>query len=473
MAFKSKPFDNRVGPGSTETSSLCPVCLKRVDAERRHTDAEVWLHKSCPEHGEFSTPVWRGPPLWEDWRRPKLPSPPDPKLPAPVHGCPFDCGLCRGHRQRSCTVIVDVTERCNLVCPVCFAGSTREGPDDPDRDELGRRFDGIFQKSPGCNVQLSGGEPTVRDDLPDIVAMGRSAGFGFIQVNTNGIRIARDEPFVKRLAEAGLDSIFLQFDGTSDTIYRKLRGRALFREKVAAVAMCEKAHLGVVLVVTVVPGLNDRDLGPVLKFAMENVPVVRGVHFQPISYFGRFPAPPTPSDRITLPELMRAIESQTMGAFPVNRFSPPGCENAMCSFSAKFLVQSDQSVHPLLPIWQGCREGIETAEEGARRSISQTARQWSGVPRADLFPPPEKETKLQADGSAGAPNANSMDLDQFIRQVRTRTLAVSAMAFQDAWTLDLDRVKDCCIHVADTRGRLIPFCLYHLTSASGKGLYRP
>lgn len=457
-------------PKNTHTLSLCPICLKRISAHRREVNGEVWLHKCCPEHGECSTPIWRGPPFWAEWQRPKHPSPPDHKRLPSVHGCPFDCGLCRNHRQQSCTVVIDVTQRCDLVCPVCFAGSTRQGPDDPDLNALRQRFETVFQTSPGCNIQLSGGEPTVRDDLPDIVAMGRSAGFGFIQVNTNGIRLAKDETFVKRLVDAGLDSIFLQFDGTSDDIYQKLRSRGLMENKLATIAACEKVDLGVVLVVTVVPGVNDHNLGAILRLAVENTPVVRGVHFQPISYFGRFPAMPNALNRITLPELMRAIETQSKGAFPVERFSPPGCENAMCSFSAKFLVQPDHSVHPLLPAWQGCCGETQTAEEGARRSISQTARQWSGVPRAHLRATSEIEPAPPANVPLGKNKV--MDLDQFLRQVRARTLAVSAMAFQDAWTLDLDRIKDCCIHVADARGRLIPFCLYNLTTVSGKGLYR-
>lgn len=452
------------------TLSLCPVCLKRVDAVRREVGGEVWLHKHCAEHGEFSTPIWRGSPSWNEWRRPKRPGSPVEGRRPPARGCPFDCGLCRDHRQRSCTVIIDVTQRCNLVCPVCFASSIRSGPEDPGLDELKHRFEAVSRMSPGSNIQLSGGEPTLRDDLPEIVRLGKDAGFSFIQLNTNGIRLARDGGYLERLAGAGLDSVFLQFDGTRDDIYLRLRGRALLESKLAVLAECAKANLGVVLVVTVAPGVNDGDLGAILNLAVQETPVVRGVHFQPISYFGRFPAPPAPESRITLPELMRAIETQTHGAFPANRFSPPGCENAMCSFSAKFLVGSNHSVRPLLPVWQGCCGQVEPAEEGARRSISQTARQWSAAPPAisgsccsgGVLQPPEAAMETE----------EAMDLDQFIREARTRTLAVSAMAFQDVWTLDLDRVQDCCIHVADAGDRLIPFCLYNLTSISGKGLYR-
>ncbi len=462
---------NPVDREDAHTLSLCPVCLKRIDAVRRTRGDEVWLHKRCTQHGEFSTPIWRGSPFWAEWQRPKSASSPVQGRRPQKKGCPFDCGLCLDHRQRSCTVISDVTRRCDLACPVCFAASTREGPEDPDLNELTHRFETVSRVSPGSNIQLSGGEPTLREDLPDIVAIGKNAGFSFIQLNTNGIRLARDGRYLDSLASAGLDSIFLQFDGTREDIYRILRGRPLLETKLAAVSECGKLNLGVVLVVTVVPGVNDDDLGAILNLAVEKTPVVRGVHFQPISYFGRFPAPPGDESRITLPELMRAIETQTRGGFPVNRFSPSGCENAMCSFSTKFLVQTDRSVRPLLPIWQGCCGAPESAEEGARKSISQTARQWS----AALPDSSTAECGKDANPPAAVPlgTKEPVDLDQFIRQVRTRTLAVSAMAFQDAWTLDLDRVRDCCIHVADAQDRLIPFCLYNLTSISGERLYRP
>ncbi len=471
MAFVSNNKANHLPREAVHTLSLCPVCLKRIDAILVEMDGEVLLKKQCRQHGNFSTPVWRGSPSMKQWRRPKRPVSPGPGDRLSIHGCPFDCGLCCSHRQQSCTVLINVTQRCDLVCPVCFAASSTKGPPDPDLEELRRRFETVSLKSPGANIQLSGGEPTLRDDLPAIVALGKDAGFGFIQLNTNGIRLAQDSGYLKRLVDAGLDSIFFQFDGTHDHVYLKLRGQALLERKLETIAACGRENLGVVLVVTVVPGVNDHNLGAILKLAVEQTPVIRGVHFQPVSYFGRFPDLPSPENRITLPEVMRAIEAQTQGAFSVDQFSPSGCENAMCSFSGKFLVQPDLSVHSLLPAWQGCCGRPESAQEGALKSITLTARQWATVPQDDLVA-----------AHAGVPIASStepkgkremMDLDQFIHQVRTRTLAISAMSFQDAWSLDLERVQDCCIHVVDTQGRLIPFCLYNLTSVSGKRLYRP
>jgi hypothetical protein len=223
---------------SQPTESLCPVCLARLTARRVVHGAAVYLEKTCPDHGFFAARIWDGEPAFAGWQRPKIPIRP-PYCGQPVDkGCPFDCGLCPDHRQRSCTIILEVTKRCNLACPVCYADAGGMDSADPPLTMIAGWFATARQAGTGCNIQLSGGEPTLRDDLPHIVAMGRAAGFDFIQINTNGLRLARDPEFVKKLRAAGLSSVFLQFDGTTDAIYRTLRGRDLLKDKLAAIATC-------------------------------------------------------------------------------------------------------------------------------------------------------------------------------------------------------------------------------------------
>ena len=225
-------------PSSQPTASLCPVCLARLDARRVLRGPAVYLEKACPEHGFFATRIWDGEPAFTGWQRPKIPTRP-PHCARPVDkGCPFDCGLCPDHRQRSCTIILEVTQRCNLACPVCYADAGRRDSTDPSLDTIAEWYAAARRAGTGSNIQLSGGEPTLRDDLPGIVSMGREAGFGFIQINTNGLRLARDPAFVRGLKAAGLSSVFLQFDGTDDAIYRKLRGRDLLEDKLAAIEAC-------------------------------------------------------------------------------------------------------------------------------------------------------------------------------------------------------------------------------------------
>jgi hypothetical protein len=312
-----------------------------------------------------------------------------------------------------------------------------------------------------CNLQLSGGEPTVRDDLPDIVRLARAAGFTFIQINTNGLRLATEPDYAARLAEAGASSAFLQFDGTNDAIFTALRGRALLAGKLEAVTRLHRAGIGAVLVPTVKPGVNDHDLGAILRLAASLSPAVRGVHFQPVSYFGRYPGPPAAADRITLPEIMRLLDVQTGGAASPAHFNPPGCEHALCSFSGKYLVQPDGTLTPLSRSGPcGCTPGSapESAADGAERAKSQVAANW-------ILP-------ALPDKAVHAPGRTPDGLDLFLENARTRILTVSAMAFMDVWTLDLDRLRGCCIHVATPDGRRVPFCAHYLTAMDGTKLYQ-
>ena len=457
--------------------SVCPECLGRIEGRLVEEGGRVRLVKRCPEHGEFSTVVWRGEPAFSSWARPKIPFGGGPRE-AVGQGCPYDCGLCARHNQRTCTALVEVTSRCNLGCPVCFADSGGTGRD-LDHDTLARMFDQIMARTGGCNLQLSGGEPTVRGDLPQIVALARRAGFGFVQLNTNGLRLAEDPGLAVELSGAGLSSIFLQFDGVRDEVYRTLRGRDLFETKVRAVDNASGAGLGIVLVPTVARGVNTDQLWDMVRFGLDRQPFVRGVHFQPMSYFGRYPAGFTP-DHVTLPELMTGLEAQSGGLVKVGDFLPPGCEHALCSFSGKYMTREDGSLTRLGSATCDCTP--KPAEAGALKSIGVTARQWS-APAAQapqsLDPPLSGQGAEPLAGRGAASRISSTptptsdnDLDRFLARARTHTFTISAMAFQDAWSLSLERLQGCCIHVAQPDGRLVPFCAFNLTSRDGRGLYR-
>jgi 7,8-dihydro-6-hydroxymethylpterin dimethyltransferase len=207
----------------SRTESLCPVCLRRLPARRIREGETVYLEKTCPDHGLFRTRIWKGSQAFKDWRLPKTPVPPPVVYRDIDQDCPFDCGLCPDHHQRSCTILLEVTRRCDQGCPVWYAGARPEGQD-PSPEDINRWYRRAWEAGGDCNIQLSGGEPTLRDDLPDIVALGPKRGFHFIQLNTNGLRLARDRGYLKALKKAGLASIFLQFDGIYDEVYRRLRG---------------------------------------------------------------------------------------------------------------------------------------------------------------------------------------------------------------------------------------------------------
>jgi uncharacterized radical SAM superfamily Fe-S cluster-containing enzyme len=445
----------------SETESVCPECLARIPATRVARGDDVYLKKTCPEHGDCSAVIWRGLPAYASWVRPKLPSYPDHPFTTVDRGCPFDCGLCPDHRQQSCCVLFEVTQRCDLHCPVCFADVGDHPTPDPGWHEIEGWYRRLLEAGGPFNIQLSGGEPCLRDDLPDIIALGRSLGFSFFQVNTNGLRLSRDVDYLKRLKEAGLSTVFLQFDGVCDCIHEKLRGRQLAAQKQAAIESCAEQHLGVVLVPTLVPGINADDIGGIIEFGVRHAPTVRGVHVQPISYFGRYPHPPRDADRITIPEIIRAIEAQTGGALKRESFCPPGGENALCSFHGNFVLMPDSQLVPLTKHSPetGCCCKTTQAKQGAAQSREFVARKWSLSDNVIERRP------------AGEPSLG--EWDEFLARAQTHTFCISGMAFQDAWTLDLERLRDCYIHTVSPSSKLVPFCAYNLTDQHGHSLYRP
>ena len=240
--------------------------------------------------------------------------------------------------------------------------------------------------------------------------------------------------------------MFLQFDGTEDQIYQSIRGRSLLDIKIKAIECCGKQEIGVVLVPTLIPGINTHNIGGIIKFALENHPVIRGVHFQPVSYFGRIPNEPTDQDRITLPEVIQSIEEQTDGLIKAANLKP---HNGRCSFSGSFTRQPDGSLKPVI---SSCCAGPERADELARKTRTFVARQWSGTQNLTI----------------ATPSTNSWD--NLLQQLKTYAFSISGMAFQDVWNVDIDRLKNCCIHVVSPEGKLIPFCAYNLTNKGALNL---
>lgn len=454
-----------------KTYSVCPICLERIPAQLLFQNGSWYMEKICAQHGKYRTVVWRGvaPSLiaWGNYHPPK-------EMEEDLPHCPNDCGLCDKHLQNTCCVLVEVTDRCNLRCPVCFAQSGEKLPESERGKEgakLERSVDALledfhFLVNNGCKfIQLSGGEPTVRDDLPEIVSAAKRAGATSVQLNSNGLRLGKEPEFTKRLAEAGLDFVFMQFDGLDDEIYRALRGRPLLEEKLEAIKVCGENGIGVTLVPTVVPKVNDHQIGAIIRFGAKNSPVVRGVHFQPISYFGRYPEPPKDENRITLPEIVAAIEQQTEGQIRQTDLAPSSCDHPRCGFHGDFVIMQDKLV-TLAPKGSAatpsdccCKTVGEISEnhkseEEALRNRNFVARRW----KRNL------SLEREASNHTGTDNTdNLMDFDAFLARVAANGFTVTGMAFQDAYNLDLERLRRCSLHVYE-EGRIIPFCAKYLTS---------
>lgn len=452
------------------TESVCPVCLRPVAAERVAEGDNIYLRKSCLAHGSFQTILWRGLASYERWAKTRVSSShPKVSSPSTTLGCPFDCGLCAEHRQQTCCVVLEVTQLCNLQCPVCFASANSHGASDPALSEIASWCQTLMNNGGPFNIQLSGGEPTLRDDLPQVIELVRGLGFSFVQLNTNGIRLAQDRDYVRQLKAAGLGCVFLQFDGVSDDVYRAIRGRNLLQVKLEAIRNCAEFELGVVLVPTLVPGVNTAHIGEIISLAVSYTPTVRAVHFQPVSYFGRYPQPPSDADRITLPEVMQEIESQTAGQFLMKDFYPASGENAFCEFHGKFWIDSYGAVEAAARAATSCcappidetlvqlSAKVEGNGEGARRAREFVARHWSMAQQNSI---PDND-----------PAFDVSSFDKFLGSGR-QSFCISGMAFQDAWNLDLARLRECFLHVLSPDQKIVPLCAYNLTGADGRTLYR-
>jgi uncharacterized radical SAM superfamily Fe-S cluster-containing enzyme len=418
------------------TSSVCPVCLARVPAERVRLDGRVFLRKTCPTHGASQSLVWRGRVDMETWiGESESASPTD-------RACPDACGLCPDHLQGTCCVLLEVTNRCNLECRFCFADGG--GPDQPSLSQIRLWLHQLAV--PGKTlVQLSGGEPTLRDDLPEIVAAAKEAGCRYVQLNTNGIRLGEDPAYVGMLAEAGLSFVFMQFDGMDDCIYEQLRGRPLFEVKQRAIAHCAAHNVGVTLVPTLVPGINTESIGDIVGFGVSQAPAVRGVHFQPVSHLGRVPVVPTDDSRLTLDDLLCELERQTHGLISTDHLLPSRCDHPLCGFHGDFVVLGDGTLAPLsrrrTPAGECC-----PAPSTPEQSRLFVARRWQR-PQASV---------------AGRGDGDMREMESFLVRTRSHGFTVTAMAFQDAGTLDTERLRRCSLHIFDD-GRFVPFCAYYLS----------
>ena len=425
------------------TYSICPKCGKQISAEILIKDDGVYLDKTCPEHGNYSVLIWKNKRDIQAWYGDT-----GPAVTLKNGLCPEYCmknGLCPEHKSSTCCTLLEVTERCNLNCRFCFADK-KNGPDitlDKIKEEISS-----FVKPGRTLVQLSGGEPTLRDDLPEIIRTAGELGCKYVQLNSNGIRLAEDKNYVKKIAEAGLSFVFMQFDGTEDEVYLKLRGRKLFAIKEKAIENCAKHGLGVTLVPTIVPGINSMQIGEILSYGIMKSPAVRGVHFQPVGHLGRIPSIPENRSRFTLDELMSEIEEQTGGLIKAENLQPAQSDHPLCGFHGDFIVTRNRKIYPLTVKRSdapACCCGIDDLATRKREFIG---RRWKRTEPSPCCQEPFYE--------------DMSDMDSFLSGVTLNGFTVTSMAFQDAGNIDIERLQMCRLHVAK-EGKLIPFCVNYLT----------
>jgi uncharacterized radical SAM superfamily Fe-S cluster-containing enzyme len=442
-----------------KTESLCSICFRVLPARRIAEEGKVYLEKLCPEHGYCKTLVWDNDKHFIEWSEFKSA---ECKLIqkrsiAADKGCPYECGLCYQHQQDTCVAIFEITNQCNLSCPICFASSGANNVNQPDLELIHKMYQKLLETAGQVPVQFSGGEPTLRDDLPEILALGVKLGYPHLQVNTNGIRIAKEIDYLKRLRDSGASVIYLQWDGMDDEVYRRIRGCDLIKIKLQALENCARLKIGIVLVPTLVPYINTGHIGDMIRLAKLWVPTVKGIHFQPISYLGRYLKAPENRDRMTIPKLLQYLEKQTCGEIKQEHFVPPSCEHPHCSFSGFFVILQNGKLKATTQFEQRMNnEACCSVKFPAQSAKSFLTRRWRYIKQ-------ERPT-------SGEIKINSwMELYE---RARSHYLCISGMAFQDVWNIDLERLKRCCIHVFTSKGRLVPLCAYYLTNQKGKRLYK-
>ena len=421
-----------------KTWSICPICRKRIPAQRINVGNEVFIKKACVDHGSFESIVWRGFTDFNEWIGSS-----EPIVPRDLN-CIDDCGICSEHLQKTCCVLINITDRCNLNCKFCLANQENSGIE-PSLDDIRNTLKKIIEKDKTL-VQLSGGEPTTRDDLPQIIEMAKDLGAKYVQLNSNGIRLAEDVEFVRQLAKAGLSFVFMQFDGTHEAIYLKLRNRQLFEIKQKAIENCSRFNIGVTLVPTLVRDVNINNIGEIIRYSISQSPKVRGVHFQPVSYLGRIPKLPENKDRITLDELVHEICLQSDGLINEENLLPSSCDHPLCGFHGDFIVDRE-TLFPLLKREnKGKNKCCDTI--AAEKNREFVARRWE---RPEMI-------NVNENDCCGSIH----DMDIFLGKVKSNGFTITAMSFQDAGNLDFSRLQNCSFHVFND-GKLIPFCAYYLT----------
>ena len=462
-----------------ETQSICFECKSVIPAIIYEKKDKVFISKKCPVHGDSNDLYWGDS---KEYARAmkymnegvKLDNTRTPKK----EGCPFDCGICTEHKSTTVLAIIDVTNRCNLICPICFANAGATGYlYEPSKAQIKEMMENLLSNKPVRTpaLQFSGGEPTVREDLPELVEMAMELGFILIQVATNGVKMAESLDYCIELKKAGVSNVYLQFDGVTSRPYIITRGQDLLEIKKKAISNLRKAGFrSITLVPVLVKGVNDDQIGDIIQFAIKNKDVIRGVNFQPVSITGRIDKKKREEMRITIPDLTRLTEEQTGGLIKQSYWYPVSTVQPFCHFLSRMKQEQfvDFNAHPL------CGMGTYLVIDGEKVTpiinhldVDKTVQTINDA-NIILEKGTDTKNKLRAISHV-LKNKKFKMLTRYVRNLLFKgdyldlnvmhhnMLLISAMHFMDLYNFDLDRVQQCLIHYATPDGRIIPFCTYN------------
>jgi hypothetical protein len=455
------------------TRSICPVCRRVIEAEVLGRDGKVFLRKRCPEHGQFEALVYGDAKRYVEIQRYNKPGERPLRLQTDVlEGCPRDCGICPEHKQHTCLGIIEVNTGCNLDCPICFAESgTGHQPDgySLSLEQVEWMLDAFVEAEGEPEaIQLSGGEPSIHPEILDMLGAAKARGIKLVMLNTNGIRLARDPRFAPALAEIGVH-VYLQFDGFKEATQLAIRGRLLQDEKLRALDRCAAAGVGVSLAAAVERGINHDELGDIVRFGVEH-PAVTGVFFQPVTHSGRF-LDFDPLKRLTNSDVIDAIARQLPDWFRQDDFVPVPCCSPTCR-SATYALYDGQDLVPL-PRLVDVDDYLDYVTNRAVPDLEiRTA--LEGLFSASAAGGTERTGERLECVACG------VGLPAELQQVAARGFMVVVQDFQDPYTLDVRKLRKCCVAEIVPDGRLIPFCTYNsvgyreqvraqLSAAAGNG----
>ena len=462
------------------TKSLCPEDLGVLDAELWEHDGQVIMKKSCPEHGDFEDLYWSD---YQEYLRAEkfrdhgtgLHHPRESKL-----GCPLDCGLCQNHQTHTILLIMEITQRCNLRCPICFA---RAGVDDDTHDLSLDQIRSILEYTQQNNYPLrvrgvgnSGGEPTLRDDLPEIIQMEKDLGFDYVLIMTNGLRLAKDLDYFKKLRD--LDAwLYMQFDGVTPEPYLKARGVDLWPMKQQVIENARKiGYNKIALIPTLAKGINDDQVGDIIRYSAENSDVVKFLVFQPVSFSGRIDTSQLKEMRITNSDVIRLTEEQTAGEIKKGDFFTLPMNQVMARMMTKGGMNQDFCVHPhcgvitvvdhsgskLDPIPRYIKNEQFHAKMMRTFELnkSQAGIMWDLVTGLLRYVSPRLWLKISR---VLLMTKGRMSIKKVLTEwLPGQWLTIGIMHFMDPYNFDLDRVRNCALHFGvigqDSKPRLIPFC---------------
>lgn len=464
-----------------KTTSLCPKCLNKIPADIVEEANKVYLIKRCERHGEFKDVYFGHAELYHKYLK-YLQD--DSSQSDEKDQCPDDCGVCERHQCSPVLANIDLTSACNFDCPVCFAHSMDDRDlVQPTIDEISRMMDALRNCDPPCEaIQFSGGEPTLREDFFEIVKLAREKGFIQLQAATNGKILAENMEFARKLAQADFDTIYLQFDGVTPEPYITLRGFNALPIKLKAIENVRKngPRPNIVLVPTIASGINDHQIGDIIRFAADNIDVVRGINFQPIAYTGRIRNEDLLNRRITISDLLHNLEEQLNNEIGVDDFLPISVANALMEFLQHVnphIKYPLLTTHPLCGVWTfAFKEGkklvplsrIIRVEElfkflGDYKEHSNIRLGMKIMARLHKLMQPgsiryarkviRQISSLLVKQSIEAASAFSNNPD---------ILFIGTDHFMDPYNFDFDRLKRCCIHYATPDGRVVPFCSYNM-----------